>query len=130
MLHETLSHALQAKAASAQDAGPACSPQQGVAQQSDKQPGSAHDGHHSGSSSGIDANEQTPEVGGQAEAQTERQPPDAEGQAEREPEGNALSDQQGSRGEGSELEAAWAGWQAFQELLPVQRCWWVKLHFR
>ena len=153
MKYACLLCALQAEAASAQNAGLACTPQHGGAHQSNTQPGSAHDGQHTRLSSGIDAhaNGQTPEVGGQADGQTDRQPPGAggqterqppgaegqtdrqlpgaEGQAEREPQGNTLSDQQGSRSERSELEAAWAGWQALRELLLVQRCWWVKLHF-
>lgn len=104
------------------------SPQQGAAAQASEQPAVAHNGQHQGVSPGLDrhAEGQTPEVDGQAE----RQLRPAEGQDEREPQGNAPSDQQSSGSEGSELQAAWDVWQAFRELLPVERCWWVKLHFR
>ncbi|KAL3153705.1 hypothetical protein ABBQ32_013302 [Trebouxia sp. C0010 RCD-2024] len=60
------------------------------------------------------------------DGQAERQPSGAERQADRHPPGN----QQGSRSEDAELEAAWGVWQVFQDLLPVQRYWWEKLHFR
>lgn len=111
-----------------QAARPACSPEQRAAAQASEQPAAAHNGQHQGVSSSTDrhAEGQTPEVDGQAE----RQPRGAEGQADREPLGNALSDQQSSRSEGSELQAAWDVWQAFRDLLPLERCWWVKLHFR
>lgn len=64
------------------------------------------------------------------DGQAERQPSDAERQADRQPQGNALADQEGSRSEDSELEAAHGVWQVFQDILPVQRYWWKKLHFR
>ena len=67
---------------------------------------------------------------GQAERQAERQPFRAEGQDEGQPQVSALPKQQGSSSPESELEAAWGTWKAFQELLPVQRHWWKKLHFR
>ena len=60
----------------------------------------------------------------------ERQAGSADGQAEREPGGNGEDDQQASTSRPSGLEAAWNTWQAFQELLTLQRYWWMKLHFR
>ena len=76
---------------------------------------------HKGLSSSIDAH-----VEGQSAVvnmQAERQSPGTEGQAERQTQG-------GSGREGSELDAAMGVWQAFRDLLPVQRYWWMKQHFR
>ena len=141
-----------------QAAVPAYGPQQQCVAPLGEQYGSAHNGQHKEVVPSTDAHGsgQTPKTGGQAErqpfatngraeseppgteGQAERQPPGTEGQAEREPPGtegqaereSQPRDQQGSGSEGSELETAWAVWQAFQDLLLVQRCWWVKLHFR
>ena len=149
---------LQAKKASAQSmaggdyqaAIPACAPQQQSGAPLGETCGSAHSGRHKEVVPSTDAHAsgQTPEIGGQAERQPpgtegqgEREPPGTTGQAEREPlgtegqgerelQGNTPRDQQGSGSEGSELEAARAVWHSFRDLLPVQRCWWVKLHFR
>lgn len=62
--------------------------------------------------------------------QDERQADGADGQPERQAAGNEGDDQQASISGASELEAAWETWQAFQELLTVQRYWWKKLHLR
>lgn len=136
-------HWLQAKETSAQGmtgednqaAVPACAPQQ-QGEQLGEQHGTAHDQLFP-STNAHDARGQTPDITGQADGQpsgtqgqAERQPPSTEGQADRGPQRNESRDQQSSRSEGSEQEAAWAIWQAFRDLLPVQRYWWVRLHFR
>lgn len=71
------------------------------------------------------------ELSSQRAAANGQQPRHADGQAERRASGNEGDEQQaGCCAAGAELRAAWATWQALQELLTVQRYWWKKLHFR
>ena len=133
-----------------QAAVPACVPQQQSGQLGEQHE-IAHNRQHEDFSASINAHNadgQSPEIGGQAEGQppgiegqaerqspgtegqAERQFPGTEGQVERQPQGDSPRHQQGSGSEDSELEAAWVAWHAFRDLLPVQRSWWMKLHFR
>ena len=134
---------LQAQAAAAttaaeehnQAANTAASPQEGGSPLEQHQQAGAHNGQLEGlpsSADGLVAG-QAPELDGHTERQpslAERQPSGAERYAEGHLQGNGLADQQGSRSEDSELKAARGVWQVFQDLLPVQRYWWEKLHFR
>ena len=79
----------------------------------------------------------TPNAEGQAEGQlaaadqqTERQPESSSLGTDRQHEGNTVGNKGDDSDEISELESTWEIWEAFQELLPVQRHWWKKLHFR
>ncbi|KAL3140399.1 hypothetical protein ABBQ38_004659 [Trebouxia sp. C0009 RCD-2024] len=69
-------------------------------------------------------NEQHEGLPSSAEERKEGQPLGPDGQAERQPSGAER------QAEDAELEAARGVWQVFQDLLPVQRYWWQKLHFR
>lgn len=113
---DTLLYCLQAKAAAAvcednQAATTADGPREGGSPVDKRRQAGAYNEQHEGLPSS-------------AEERKEGQPLGPDGQAERQPSGAER------QAEDAELEAARGVWQVFQDLLPVQRYWWQKLHFR